>query len=448
MASEFKTTSDWLSASGTRIEGDYELRELVSSDGCSATFRTLLPGDLAPRGLARLFRLNAIAAARQRDLWQALAHIPHQNLRRIYSAVVTQTSGELAACVVTEGGDESLASELVERRLTTEEAGGLLLGLVSALSHLHTAGFVHGRVCPAEIFGSGDTIKISADCATWAGESVIAARGSPTYIAPEQNDENTTSAADIWCFGASLFEVLTQKPFEKARLEEARRLPAPFGRIIVDCVDPNPGARPRLAEILSLYRGNDVPHIVTAAPPPVVALKSTSVAVPGPGQLETRRRSRLVPLVIAVLVLVAAFSLWLTKNKTADRRQVTSPDAKAVVKQVAPAPVPAVLPATAPEPPSSSGVTRKADPRATKGPVWRVVLWTYRKRSDAQNKADSLAARFPAFHPEVFTPDPNGGLYLVVAGGEMTTRKQAEDTQRSARQIGLPRDTYIQNYSH
>jgi hypothetical protein len=449
MASKLNTTPDWHSASGMRIEGAYELCELVSADGGSAIFRALLPGDLAPRGLARLFRLNAIAAARQRDLWQAVASHPHQNLQRIFGAAVTEIGGDLVACVVTEGADENLAVELVERSLTADEAGGLFQSLAPALDHLHTAGFVHGRVCPGEMFASGDTIKISCDCATRAGQKVIADRGSPTYLAPEQTDENTTAAADIWCFGASLFEALTQSRFSLARLEEAHQLPAPFGRIIADCLDPNPDARPRLTEILSMYQGNDVPTTPAKAQPPVVELKDAPVNVFGAEQAEPRRRSRLLPFLIALPVLLVVFFLWPAKNKTAARRPVTSPDAKGIVGQIAPAAasVPAIPQTAPPERPSSGGSTPKPEPRATNGQVWRVVLWTYRNRSDAQEKVDYVAAQFPALHPEVFTPDTNPGMYLVVAGGEMT-REQAENTERTARQLGLPRDTYIQSYRH
>lgn len=448
MSLELNTTPDWQSASGTRLDGVYELHELVSADGSSALFRTLLPGDAAPRALARLIHLNAVDIARQRDLWQALARMPHRNLPRIISAGEMESAGKSLAYVVTEGADEDLSTVLRERGLTTEEAGGVLLSVIGALRELHAVGFLHGRVCPAEIFAAGDEIKISIDCVTRAGKEAIAYRGLPAYLAPEEQDRNTTAAADVWCFGASLFEALTQKPFAPAQLEEARKLPAPFGRIVVRCVDPQPGARPGLAEILSLYQGKGLRRTVVGAPQsPIETEHAPSVNATAIQQPRTTRRAPLALVLAALLVLLVVFSVWWTKNRTTPAGQMASPDAKAVTTQDAPAAVPAPPPpATLPPQTSSSVVTKEPEP-TFKGPIWRVVLWTYSRQSDAQNKVQELAARYPELHPEVFTPNENGGLYLVVVGGEMT-RTQAEDARHRVRQLGLPRDSYIQNFSH
>jgi cell division septation protein DedD len=227
-------------------------------------------------------------------------------------------------------------------------------------------------------------------------------------------------------------------------------------------VDPNPDARPPLAEILSLYHGKDIPQTVTHPPQPAVEVVNAPVNADRIVRLDTRRRTPLVPVLTAVFGLLILFSLWWIKNNTARRRQVPSPDGKTLTRQTAPAAPPVVPQAAAPVAPQAAApvtsqaapeqspsrdVTQEVEPRTTNGPIWRVVLWTYSKRSDAQNKVDYLATRYPTLQPEVFTPDANGGMYLVVVGGEMT-RKQAEDTEFKARQLGLPRDTYIQNFSH
>ncbi|HJT87157.1 MAG TPA: SPOR domain-containing protein, partial [Bryobacteraceae bacterium] len=77
---------------------------------------------------------------------------------------------------------------------------------------------------------------------------------------------------------------------------------------------------------------------------------------------------------------------------------------------------------------------------------WRVVVYTYTRQPDAEKRAQSLARKWPAFHPEVFTPNgPGRGPYLVSIGGRMT-RKEALRLQKQARAKGLPRDTFARNY--
>jgi hypothetical protein len=54
--------------------------------------------------------------------------------------------------------------------------------------------------------------------------------------------------------------------------------------------------------------------------------------------------------------------------------------------------------------------------------------------------------RWPDLHASVFSPKDRRGFYLVALGGKMP-REDALRVQRRARGMGLPRDTYIQNYT-
>ena len=78
---------------------------------------------------------------------------------------------------------------------------------------------------------------------------------------------------------------------------------------------------------------------------------------------------------------------------------------------------------------------------------WRLVLYTYRTQDDAKRKANSLNSSHEGLHCEVFSPSASGGPYLVVAGGRMS-RDQAAQLRRKAMGMGMPRDSYIQNYKH
>lgn len=454
-------TSYWVNAFKTRLDGEYKLQDLLSADADSAIFRTTAQEN------ARFFHLNAEAAAHQVELWRSLEQTSHQNLLRIINCGETDLEGQPVAYVISESADESLVPVLQERSLTTEEAKGLLQSLASALSHLHASGFVHGRVCPAEIFASGETIKLSSDCARPIGEKSLAYRSFPAYLAPEQQDQNITPVADIWCLGASLFEVLTQSPFVVERRSNIAKLPAPLGRIVERCLLSDPSGRPTATEVLVLLNERAAPpaevkaHGIEPAPESPIALPQFAAAYATP---EPSRRKPLMLAAAAVILLLIVASIWWAKNRVGSAEASKTPDAKVVStaqttppSAASPTPPPASVPATpeasADEKPSSS-LGKTATPKATTpGPanknaqIWRVILWTYGDATLAQNKVDKVAQEHPDLHPEVFTPDSNSKLHLVVVGGAMT-RDQARELQQKVRQLDLPRDAYFQNFSH
>jgi hypothetical protein len=78
--------------------------------------------------------------------------------------------------------------------------------------------------------------------------------------------------------------------------------------------------------------------------------------------------------------------------------------------------------------------------------VWRVVSFTFSAYAAAQKKAQQINEKWPSLHAEVFKPRSRHTVYLVALGGRMT-REEALRVQRDARAQGLPRDTYVQNYS-
>jgi hypothetical protein len=77
---------------------------------------------------------------------------------------------------------------------------------------------------------------------------------------------------------------------------------------------------------------------------------------------------------------------------------------------------------------------------------WRVVAFTYNRQDQAQKKASSLQQKYPNLSPAVFSPTGRAP-WLVTVGGAME-RDAAFALARKAPSLGLPRDTYAQNYSH
>jgi eukaryotic-like serine/threonine-protein kinase len=75
---------------------------------------------------------------------------------------------------------------------------------------------------------------------------------------------------------------------------------------------------------------------------------------------------------------------------------------------------------------------------------WRVVAFTYNHADQAQKKVETIAQKHADLRPEVFTPTGRAP-YLVTVGGVMS-RDQAFAFAQQVRRLGLPRDTYAQNY--
>ena len=74
-----------------------------------------------------------------------------------------------------------------------------------------------------------------------------------------------------------------------------------------------------------------------------------------------------------------------------------------------------------------------------------MVAFTYNHKDQAQKKVVSLEQRFPSLSPAAFSPTGRAP-WLVTIGGALE-RDAAYELARKARSMGLPRDTYAQNYN-
>jgi eukaryotic-like serine/threonine-protein kinase len=104
--------------------------------------------------------------------------------------------------------------------------------------------------------------------------------------------------------------------------------------------------------------------------------------------------------------------------------------------QSVPRPVAAVKPLPPAPQPQTQTVTL---------PEWRVIAYTYSSYQAAARRAAAIAEKWPDAAAEVFRPKSHSP-YLVALGGWMT-RDDAVRLLKIAHGKGLPRDTYIQNYS-
>jgi hypothetical protein len=317
------------------------------------------------------------------------------------------------------------------------------------------------------------------------------------YRAPESPNGNITPEADVWCLGATLFEAITQKECGADCRNEASRLPVPFGSIVHRCLYSNPEARCTLQEVVQLYEGRlrafsaaagagagagsgvgelrDAPRSIPLPArdhaEPLQALPSEGAT----GHLDAEHAGRLPRRMwayLAVALLLVLGLIWLARpkksaqrgsaassviNTAAPRQQSAAPAQKTAPlanRQATPQHAPAqVSNATTPTAAVNSARPHRDRSRQlttdqahyVNGPVWRVVVYTYDVAADAETSARLINERHPDLKAEVFSPNGNSGPYLVVIGGQMD-RENAIKLRQKARQLGLPRDTYAQNY--
>jgi hypothetical protein len=76
--------------------------------------------------------------------------------------------------------------------------------------------------------------------------------------------------------------------------------------------------------------------------------------------------------------------------------------------------------------------------------IWRVVAYTYKGQTKAEDMVSKINEKHSNLGAEVFSP--RGGDYLVTVGGPMD-HDQATKMLDKARRAGLPEDSYLQNFS-
>ncbi len=219
--------------------------------------------------------------ARRRFLYEAKAALAaaHDNVVKVIDYGVTE-AGECYLIMELLVG-ESLADRL--KRGPLDELTAIEIGqaVADALATAHVRGVLHRDVKPGNLFLTNDKVKIldfgvaklaQASQGTPAGNVV----GTLRYIAPElcRGTQDSSPQSDLYSFGCVLYELVTGRPpfvakeaamlvtshlFDKPAppSQHARLLPD-FERLIVQCLEKDPSARPpsmavvrqRLAELL------------------------------------------------------------------------------------------------------------------------------------------------------------------------------------------------------
>jgi serine/threonine protein kinase/tetratricopeptide (TPR) repeat protein len=220
-------------------------------------------------------RLTADPEARDQFIREARAAsaLDHPNICTIYE--VDETGGRSLFISMAYYDGETLRTRLDRGALGVREALDIAISVASGLAKAHARHIIHRDIKPSNIFITQDgQIKIlDFGLAKLAGESggvSMEAAGTVLYMSPEQiQARDVDSRADVWSFGAVLYEMLAGRPpFRGKTAAEVmsaivktepditgqlrRSVPVEIERIIARSLAKDPDARyQRIDELLS-----------------------------------------------------------------------------------------------------------------------------------------------------------------------------------------------------
>ncbi len=208
---------------GKRLDGRYEIHELIGIGGMANVYRctdTLDDREVAIKILKDEFLNNEEFIRRFKNESKAIAMLSHPNIVKVYDV----SFGDMIQYIVMEYIDGITLKEYIERQGVIEwkDALHLTTQVLRALQHAHESGIVHRDIKPQNIMLLQDgTIKVTdfgiarfSDKATRT--MTDQAIGSVHYIAPEQaRGDVTDGKTDIYSVGVMLYEMLAGKlPFD------------------------------------------------------------------------------------------------------------------------------------------------------------------------------------------------------------------------------------------
>lgn len=208
---------------GKRLDGRYEVQEIVGVGGMSVVYKAYDNVDdriVAVKILKEEFAANEEFKRRFKNESKAIALLSHPNIVKVYDV----NFGERLQYIVMEYIDGITLKEYINKQgaITWNDALYFMTQILGAVQHAHDKGIVHRDIKPQNIIllPSGD-IKVTdfgiarffrSETKTLTDQAI----GSVHYIAPEQaKGEYTDEKADIYSLGVVLYEMLSGGvPFE------------------------------------------------------------------------------------------------------------------------------------------------------------------------------------------------------------------------------------------
>ena len=202
---------------GKRLDGRYEIREIIGVGGMAVVYKAYDNIDdriVAIKILKDEYLTNEEFKRRFKNESKAIAVLSHPNIVRVYNV----SFGDRLQYIVMEYVDGITLKEYIEQQsvINWKEAVHFMGQILAALQHAHDKGIVHQDIKPQNIMLLQDgTIKVTdfgiarfsrADSDTTSENAI----GSVHYISPEQaRGEMTDDKADIYSVGVVMYEMLT-----------------------------------------------------------------------------------------------------------------------------------------------------------------------------------------------------------------------------------------------
>src|SRR5271154_6547270 len=239
---------------GQVIDGKFRLGEFVGGDEGSSVFLTDYDSPDVRKAAIKLVPADAPEAAGLLARWRHAAKLSHPHMIRLLDTGRAELDGAALLYVVMEYAEENLSAVIARRPLAPDEARAILGPVVDALSYIHSKGFVHTRIKPANIMAEEDLLKISSDGLCRIGESSGALGKPGAYDPPEAAGGRISPAGDVWSLGMTLAEALTQRLPVWERTNQAEpmlpsTLPPEFLDLARHCLRRDPQLRWSIADI-------------------------------------------------------------------------------------------------------------------------------------------------------------------------------------------------------
>jgi len=335
---------------GSRL-GVYEVTALLGEGGMGQVFRardTKLNRDVALKVLPDSLASDADRLARFTREAQMLAALNHPNIAHIHGL---EESGGVRALVMELVEGEDLSQRIARGAIPLDEALPIARQIAEALEAAHEQGIIHRDLKPANIkvradgtvkvldFGLAKAIAqdpktsgpqdlndpnlaqaptITTPAMTQAGMIL----GTAAYMSPEQARGKTVDKrADIWAFGAVLFEILTgRRAFPGDDITDTivaviskepdwaalpATTPAGVRQILARCLKKD--ARARLQSIGDARV--QVEELLSGATPGGFETALLQTMTPGAAAAPRGRRALIAALAVAAAAVVAAVAL-------------------------------------------------------------------------------------------------------------------------------------------
>jgi serine/threonine protein kinase len=346
----------------------YELKDLIGRGGMAEVYEaidTRLNRTVAIKILRNDLARDPAFIARFRREAQAAAALNHPTIVAVYDTgeeiVGDKNSATNVPYIVMEYVNGTTLRDIVKsgRKLQTERALKITIGILDALSYSHAHGIIHRDIKPANIMitKNGDVkvmdfgiARALADTkATMTGGSTVL--GTAHYLSPEQaRGENVDARSDLYSAGVLLYELLTGEPPFKgdspvavAYQHVSEYAPAPstldslipkeIDTVVLHALAKSPDDRYQSAEefqsdVERVLQG--LPTVASTAPKPKKMNSNTKIT-------RTKPRGNSVLALLAISgIFVGGLTVWLATQifgfSTSDRIIVPSLDGLTVEK--------------------------------------------------------------------------------------------------------------------